>query len=312
MIALQVEYLTGPNAGRKLLVRETRISFGRSAERTLPVDLPFASREHGEFVYGNGQWLLVNLSNNSTLLNGKPVTKKPRPIKGPATVRIGEQDLFRVEPHAEDAASADASQPGEVQTDPAGPVKATQTSSKMKLWAGIGVFWLITFGLIAFAALNPEGDSPGIDAGSIPTVLSPEAIQTEITTPPKREPPDDRRAAQELTRAHELYALIDRRPDALYGSYDAYRQALSYSRGETLEDPQDQRRYHVLQQRLIQGVTKRYESANYLLRSRQYAKADQAFRDLREFYPDSTSQIFKDALKRSAAARDALEKKRRG
>jgi FHA domain len=310
LIALQVEYLTGPNAGRKLLLRETCITFGRSAERTLPIDLPFISRKHGEFRYENGLWLLANLSNNSTILNGKPVTTKPRPIKGPCTIRIGDQDIFHVEPHAEGATEADPTQAPSDESSDSDTTTTKQTSGKVKLWAGIGVFWLAALGLIAFAALNPSDGSSSSPADRLPPKLTAEDIREHVTAEPDRSPPDDRRAAQELARAHELYVLIDRRPDALFGAYDAYRQALSYTRGDTFDNPQDQRRFHVLQQRLIEGATRRYDSANHLLKSRQFDQADKAFKDLRAFYPDPASPLFTDALKREAAARDALKKKR--
>jgi len=309
LIALQIEYLTGSNAGRKLLLRDTCITFGRSAERTLPIDLSFVSRDHGEFRYENDRWLLVNHSTNGTLLNGKHVTDKPRTIKGPCTVGIGEQDVFRIEPHAQDSPDTDPSTPP-TDDSPDNQAPSKQTSSKIKLWAGIGVFWLVAFGLIAFAALNPNDGSSTSPSDRLPTKLATEDIREEITALPDRSPPDDRRAAQELTRAHELYVLIDRRPDALFGAYDAYRQALSYTRGDTFNDPQDQRRFHVLQQHLIEGATQRYDSANHLLKSRQFAQADKAFKDLRAFYPDPGSKLFSDALKREAAARDALKKKR--
>jgi len=118
LIALQVEFLTGPNAGRKLMLRDACVTFGRSAERTLPIDLPFVSRQHGEFTFDRGQWLLVNHSNNGTLLNGQPVTHKPRPIKGPSTVTIGEDDVFRVRPIAD---PDDPKQPHDAHATPATP-----------------------------------------------------------------------------------------------------------------------------------------------------------------------------------------------
>ncbi len=312
MTALQVEYLIGPNAGRKLLLRETCITFGRSAERTLPIDLPFISREHGEFTFEDGRWQLVNRSNNGTLLNGKLVTKKPRPIKGPSTVTVGDKDVFRIEPHTADISDTPKIEgPTETTapTTPTAPPPGQASGSKVKLWAGIGVLWVVALGVIAFVALNKAPTAPASDG--LRPILTNEQIRTELTKPPPKSPPDDRRAAQELTRAHELFALIERRPDALYGAYDAYRLALAFSKQDSFADPVDQRRLHVLQQRLVQGVIERYENACNLLRSRQYAAADRAFKDLRAFYPNPASLIFKDALKREAAARDALKKKRR-
>jgi pSer/pThr/pTyr-binding forkhead associated (FHA) protein len=313
LIALQVEYLTGPNAGRKMLLRETCVTFGRSAERSLPIDLPFISREHGEFRFDHGRWILINHSNNATFLNGKPVTRKPRPIKGPCTVSIGDHDVFRVEPrntdtdepaHVQDNAQADTSN---LPNDTA----SQAPSGKVKLWIGIGVFWLVAFGFIAFATFNRADTSNPSPSDNLPRPITAEQIRAEITAPPDKATPDERQAAQALAQAHEFYALIERRPDALYHAYDAYRTALAYTRGDGLSDPQDKRSFYVLQQRLIQGVTQRYESATQLLKSRQYKAADNAFKDLRAFYPDTDSRVFKDALKREAAARDALEKRRR-
>lgn len=314
MIALQVEYLTGPNAGRKLLMREPCITFGRSTERSLPIDLPFISREHGEFRYDNGRWLLVNHSNNGTLLNGKPVTHKPRQIKGPCTIAIGDQDVFRVEPrtggpdestHVQDTAQTASSPAPDNDSTP------KDQAGKAKLWIVIGVFWLVAFGFIAFATFNRADNSTASPSDHLPKPITAQQIRIEITALPDKSTPDERRAAQALAQAHEFYALIARRPDAIYNAYDAYRTALSYTRGDSFDDPQDQRSFYVLQKRLIAGVTRRYESATHLMQSRQYKAADLAFKDLRTFYPAPDSRLFKDALQREAAARDALNKRRR-
>lgn len=313
MTSLQIEILTGANAGRKLLLRQTRITFGRSTDRTLPIDLPFISREHGEFAYTDGKWTLVNHSPNGTSLNGKLVTTKPRPIKNIATVSIGDTEIFRVLPMP-----GDADQPVDTQDTHAAATTPTttnapgSTNSRGKLWAGIGVFWIVAFGLIAFGLLNQSDTGTTTPDDSLPPALTVEQITQDITHKPDKQTPDARRADTALAQAHESYALIDRRPDALYRAYDAYRQALTYSIDDTLPDAQDQRQFYILEKRLVENVTQKYESAVNLLKSRQYEAADKAFKDLREFYPDSASQVFTDALKREAAARDALEKKRRG
>lgn len=312
MIALQIEYLTGPNAGRKLLLHQTRISFGRSADRALPLDLPFVSREHGEFAFDHGQWQLVNHSPNGTRHNGKQVTKKPRPIKGPAIIAIGDADVFRVTPMVDEAdvqAANTHEQAAPTPNDPA--AAASHTGSRTKLWIGIGAFWVVTFGLIAFALLNQTENTPTTPASSLPAALTTEQIQNYLNQPVEKQTPDARQADTALVQAHEAYALIDRRADALYRAYEAYRRALVYSPGDSFADAQDQRLYYILQKRLADGVVQKYEAANFLLKSRQYQAADEAFKDLRAFYPDTDSPIFKDALQREAAARDALDRMKR-
>ncbi len=306
MIALQVEYLAGPNAGRKLLLRESCITFGRSAERSLPLDLPFISREHGEFSFTNNQWCLVNHSNNGTRLNGKLVTNKPRTIKGPSTITIGDDDVFRVQPIAD---TPDTQQPT---TDSTGTPDQDESkppaSSRTKLWLGIGVFWFITLGFIAFALLNPADPAASSPASNLPPPITPQRIQQLLARPLEKSTPDQRQTDQAIAQAHQFYALKDRRTDALYRAFDAYRLALSYSPSDSFDNPQDQRQFYVLQKNLTDTITQQYESATQLLLSHQYKQADQAFKDLREIYPDSTSPIFTDALKREAAARSALKK----
>ena len=307
MIALQVEYLTGPNAGRKLLLRDTTVTFGRSSERTLPLDLQFASREHGEFNFANGQWQLTNLSNNGTRLNGKNVTTKPRPIKGTCTITIGGDDVFRVTPIADEADITTADDAKTATPDNADETEqaASANNSKAKLWIGIGVFWLITFGFIAFATLNSGGSSDASATAGLPAPITAERIQQIIARPIDKAIPDERQADQALAQAREFYALIDRRPDALFRSYDSYRLALSYTPGDSFPDAKDQRQFYVLQKRLTEAVTTQYQSASALLLSKQYNAADEAFKDLREAYPDTNSPIFTDAMKREAAARNA-------
>lgn len=313
MTSLQIEILTGANAGRKLLLRQTRITFGRSTDRTLPIDLPFISREHGEFAFTDGRWTLVNHSNNGTSLNGKLVTTKPRPIKNIATVSIGDTDIFRVLPMLDDENPlADTQDTPAADTPHADTAAPNTTNPRSKLWAGIGVFWIVAFGLIAFGLLNQSGTDTTTPGDSLPPTLTADQITQDITQKPDKQTPDARRADTALAQAHESYALIDRRPDALYHAYDAYRQALTYSIADTLPDAQDQRQFYILEKRLVENVTQKYEAAVNLLKSRQYEAADKAFKDLRAYYPDSASKIFTDALQREAAARDALEKKRRG
>jgi len=173
------------------------------------------------------------------------------------------------------------------------------------------VFWLVTFGFIAFAILNPAETSAPSPAANLPAPLTHDRIQQIIARPLEKSTPDPRQADQAIAQAHEFYALLDRRPDALFRAFDAYRLALSYTPGDTFDSPQDQRRFYVLQKRLTDSVTRRYDSATHLLLSRQYKQADQAFKSLREIYPDPTSPIFTDALKREAAARTALKNKPR-
>ena len=312
MIALQVEYLTGPNAGRKLLLRDPCITFGRSSERTLPLDMPFASREHGEFNFDNGQWLLNNRSNNGTRLNGKNVTNKPRPIKGTCTITIGDDDVFRVTPIADDDDALQDQDPdtsAPTSTDEGNESKARK-NDRSKLWIGIGVFWLVTFGFIAFTILNPGDSSEPSATSGLPAPITAERIQQIIARPIDKAIPDERQADQTLAQAREFYALIDRRPDALFRSYDAYRPALSYTPGDSFPDAKDQRQFYVLQKRLTEAVTTQYQSGSALLLSKQYDAADQAFKQLRETYPDTTSPIFTDAMKREAAARNASRKRR--
>jgi len=314
LTSLQIEILTGANAGRKLLLRQTRITFGRSTDRTLPIDLPFISREHGEFAFTDGKWNLVNHSNNGTNLNGKLVTNKPRPIKNISTVSIGDTDIFRVLPMpGDDDQPADThGPPADAATSQSPAIAPNTANPRGKLWAGIGVFWLVAFGLIAFGLLNQSDTDTPAPGDSLPPALTAEQITHDITQKPDKQTPDARRADTALAQAHESYALIDRRPDALYRAYDAYRQALTYAAEDTLPDAQDQRQFYILEKRLIESVTQKYDAAVNLFKSRQYDAADKAFKDLRTFYPDSTSQVFTDALQREAAAREALEKKRRG
>jgi pSer/pThr/pTyr-binding forkhead associated (FHA) protein len=310
LIALQIEYLTGPNAGRKLLLRQTCISFGRSPDRTLPIDLPFISREHGEFTYHEDKWQLVNQSPNGTILNGKRVTQKPRPIKATATVTIGDTDVFRVTPMA-DESQAQADPDSHTDTEPADLGDTHTPKGRTKLWVGIAVFWAVAFGCIAFALLNQSDTGPASPDASLPTPLTATQISDYIAQPIDKQTPNQRQANTALAQAREFYALIDRRPDAAYRAYDAYRNALANSANDTLPDATDQRQYYILQKRLTEGVIEKYESASFLLKSRQYQAADEAFKDLRAFYPDSDSPLFTDALKREAAARDALNRKRR-
>jgi hypothetical protein len=299
---IHVQIDSGPNAGRRLVLDRSPITFGRAAGNTVVVDPPTASRKHGELAFDGGQWWLVNHSSNGTALNGK-VVRDRRPLPERAEIAVGDVVVLRVwaprGPAGAEAAEAPA-------FDEA-PTKRGLTG-RHKVWIGIGVYLLAMVGLFVFFG-TLRGNGTGDDIAAAPE-LSAEAIRAEIRRPLPRQPPDDRRAREAIEEARERFALVAVETDALFRAHEAYRRALSYTRGDVLEDPADQRRFAVAQRQLTEQVIERYQRAYNLLMSRQYDAAAREFQRLTAFYPDPQSEVFRNSEQQWAQAQRAMQRRR--
>jgi pSer/pThr/pTyr-binding forkhead associated (FHA) protein len=302
---MHIAIMAGPDAGKRVVLTQSPITFGRAAGNTIVLDLPHISREHGELRYADGRWMLVNHSANGTKLGGKLVTARPREIDGEQVVAIGDDAVLQLSPQREEAPPANT---GPAKTE-VGAKHGTLLSGRRRLWMGIGVFWVLCIGLILFFGTlkswkAEQGNSPAAE-------LSAEQIGEEIRAPLSKKPVDARRVAEYLRDASESFAMVETGPGALFRTYDAYRHALSYTGGATFEDPLDQRRFEVVQQQLIEQVLQEYRAGYNLLRSGHYEAAADVFRRLSERYPaGSESMVFNHIQKQWATAQRQSPRRR--
>jgi len=304
MTPIQINIKAGSNAGRRLLLEQSPITLGRSPDNTVMLDLPFVSRLHAELRFEDGHWSLVNHSPNGTRLGRRWVTDQPAALDSAASIQIGEEAVLDVTPQAAPAGAAEST--GSSASEASAPA-GTGMSKRSKVWIGIGVYLVAMLVLFIVLATLTGGENDG-DAGPRIAELSRSDIAQEIERRPAPEPPDERRARAALTEARELFNRRDSERDGRYRALEAYRIAIKYMPDHELPENVDRRKYHVLQQELIDQVAEHYQRAYNLLRSQQYQRASDAFQRLSQIYPATRdSRIFRNAQKHWTRANRALE-----
>jgi len=284
--SVQVRILTGPGAGTRLRVDQPTVTFGRAPECDLTLDQSFVSREHGRITLTDKGWVLENLSPNGTVVGGKKVTKKPRPIASGQVVSIGDQEVFEVvslsEPPAE-APPPEAAPPGGAPTESG----KQPMSGRMKLWIGIGVFWLIVLVLgvvLKSTSSNDRSEDPITRLPSLTEAEIRDRVAEQIRATLPKQPPDSRLAREHANNALRAYNQRSTDPQGWITALQEYRKSLSYTAGPRLKDIEDDKRYLEVQNHLIDEITRRYRRAYNLLRNRSFTRADAEYRELLRIY----------------------------
>ena len=240
MNPLQIHILAGQQAGARLQLNQPPVTFGRSGDCTLILDLPVASRLHGELqVDEEGQWVLLNHSANGTRVGRKKATKKPIVLTDGVSVTIGDTEVFRVHLTPASAEAEDQQAQDDYADQPDQPAPGAGMKGRSKLWIGLGVwFALCIVAMIFFATLGGDDDKgpsttntgfyyPGRgieaenadEAGKI-------AIKRLLAEPPVYEDPDAARYTRYLDLANQA---ADRGSSQLYEAYKNYKLAIMFS-----------------------------------------------------------------------------------
>jgi hypothetical protein len=308
---LELSVVAGGTAGQRVRIEKAPAGFGRDPSNALVIDLPTISRFHGRFDYIDDRWVLINESANSVSVNGKLAGKKPRPMFHGDRIQIGGMDIMTIAMRAANEASPDR-EADEVEDEDlaAGPPKV---SPRAKLWLGILGFWIVIF---ALAFIFFGGDQTRDNEGSAIPRLTDEQIASSIRAPLEKREPSPRNAVEWLERAELAYQTIAADPSNVFDAYQAYRTALSYAIGAGFNDSRDdwggldqftrsnaQIKFSELQDRLIEQVQQRYKDAWGMLQARRYDSAQNAFKRVMDFYHDTDSLIYQNALRQRDAAR---------
>lgn len=299
MNPLQIHILAGAQAGARLQLNQPPVTFGRSGDCTLILDLPVVSRLHGELqVDENDQWVLVNHSSNGTRVGRKKATKKPIPLTDGVTINIGDTEVFRVhltppsetdEPQ-QDSEDASAKQPK--QKAPGAGMKG-----KSKLWIGLGAwFALCIIAMIFIATLGGKKDNGSNNAAAgfynprqaVEGMQGDEAgitaIRRLLAEDPPREDPNITRHDEALDRAARA---AEAGPAELFEAYKNYQTAISYSdnRQTPFKDQSDVIRYDRILDELSVKIYERYMFAYRTYHSGDYQTARDTLEKLRmDFY----------------------------
>lgn len=293
---LQIHILAGPQAGARLQLNQSPVTFGRSADCTLILDLPVVSRLHGELQLDEeGQWVLVNHSSNGTRVGRKKATKKPVPLTEGTAITIGDTEVFRV--HFETApADPTAEQTDhDAQPAPAQHAPGAGLKAKSKLWIGLGVwFALCIAAMIFFATLGGGDDDNTSSAGfyypgrEIDDIQGDEAgilaIKRLLSEPPEYQDPNASRYSSHLDRADRA---ADQGTTGLYEAYRQYQLAISFSdnRDQPFDDPRHVNRYDLVLDELSEIIYTRYIFAYRTYHNNEYEQARDVLDRLRiEYY----------------------------
>lgn len=304
MSRIRITVAAGASAGQQFIFEQDRVTFGRSADNDVVIDLDAVSREHGELVFENGRWRLHNHSANRTTLGKRRVRAKPRPVNGPHSIHVGGLPLMRVEanptplPAAGDDHALDEEQSAQ-QSD-----AGSRRMGRAKVWVGIAAFWVVLLALVAvLSTLDTGGESdPELQR------LTERQIANEIDAPIPPEPENERRMNALLSEARRYFSLLGSDRGALYEAYRHYRRAKAHAPDQQLPQPIDDIRYREVVERLTEAVTSRYQQSFRDFQSGKYLAAERDLRDLtNKLYPDSDCRIFRNAQELLRAARRASQ-----
>ena len=92
---------TGPQAGLQTTLTQAQITFGRDPGSNVLVvqapDVKHLSRQHGRLDLVNNQWVLSNLSNNGTTVNGRKIKGDQQVLSPGDVVGVAKKPLFSVQ-----------------------------------------------------------------------------------------------------------------------------------------------------------------------------------------------------------------------
>lgn len=300
MASIQILLLAGPQQGQLLELSSDELTFGRQSDCSISIAGDFVSREHGTISFDNDQWILENQSPNGTKVNHKKVGRKGFKLLDQDIVQIGDEDVFQIMiPQSITATPAEIDQ----STHP-----KRKQSNRNKIWIAIGSYLVIAcFGLIYLGTLQKSEDQ-GIEK---PNELTMTQIAQVIRTPYQVQVANERAAADFLREAEELYNRQDISIDGTYRVYHAYQMALAHNQKTYFENGLHQLRFDQIQKQLIDKVSDKYNDAFGRLRSREYRFAEKQFRKLNEYYPDTTTELFKNCEAQRHYIRVMLKKYKR-
>jgi len=296
---LQIHILAGAQAGARLQLNQSPVTFGRSGDCTLILDLPVVSRLHGELqIDEDGQWVLVNHSSNGTRVGRKKVTKKPQPLSDGVSIHIGDTEVFRVflpqpagEEEAQQAKSAD-----QAPEQPAKQAPGAGLKGRSKLWIGLGIWFALCIAAMVFLATLGGGEDNGSNASAsgfyypgkeVEDMQGEEAgiqaIRRLLDEPPPYEDPNASRYSQAVDRATRA---VSRGTADLYEAYRQYQIAIAYSddRDQPFSDLGDVTRYDRVLDELAEIIYERYIYAYRMYHSGDYQAARDVLEKLRMDY----------------------------
>jgi len=294
LIPLQVHITSGPQAGTRLQLTQTPVSFGRSPENTLVLDVNTVSRNHGELRFEeDGQWWLVNLSQNGTRVGRKRVTKKPRALADGDAISIGDEEVFRAYYAGDSAAAGDPAPDTDTQGDaatqaqPASAAPGTGAGSRSKLWLFLGIWFALCIGLFILFATTCDKTDPGEGTPTqrVQRFETVEEVHKVLRRDVERVTPDDYVYTENVKQARDAYRTSE--PRYYYDAYYHYREATRHLPAGQDLPAEDRQRYEAILDDLAELIHERFEHALGLHSTRDHEQALREIDDLRQYYRSS-------------------------
>jgi len=303
MATIELHMQSGPDTGGKLSFSSGEITFGRSPDNAVVLTSKFASRVHGQLKQDDGKWILENLSENGTLVNGRNIRKKSRALSPGDEVGLLDEVWFTVD--FQDPAEDEAIAPGAAEDE-----EARQRKKSMRIWIGLGVYLVLMLGGVLVLMNSPANPNREEQFIAIPD----EVIVRDIQELETVSLPDRNEAERLLREARLRYERKDLSDRALFDAYDAYRRALAYADASdfsTLGNAKDDRRFLALQEELIEEVTATYKDGFAKFKAGQYRKAYNTMNHLAtQLYPDDDSEVVEQAKSIVNAANRQMRNRR--
>jgi pSer/pThr/pTyr-binding forkhead associated (FHA) protein len=220
--------LAGPFRGKELYLMRTEVKFGRTDENDISLDHQSVSRNHGKFVFDQGQWKVIdNKSANGVRVNGDEYAVSN--VKPGDTLELGhlkfrfcgpgekftppseksEEQKGGMKPTTAELI-AGASQPGRMATSPGGAKKAGPPLGLIA--AGVG--GLLVLGVVAFVLLGrgPSRSASG-EVGGAEAVKAGDALfkqkrflaAMEMYDKAGETPAPNKKKASDEARSEEIY-----------------------------------------------------------------------------------------------------------
>jgi tetratricopeptide (TPR) repeat protein len=298
MTPIQVYITSGQNAGRRLVLSDASIPFGRSGQNKLVIDVPSASREQGELKFDGQQWWLHNHSTNGTRV-GRKTVRKATQLNDGDVVSVGDEELFRISL----GSGADADAPGDPGALPAGPRSSdlptepakAKLSKKTKIIVGVAIYLAaMVLVFVVFGQLFTSDSGLG-ELGDIKKLTDSE-IAAEITG--LVEPAEDLdadKANRALRDANDYYENRRRNTLNYYRAYEKYREALHFLQQTRFDDAELDPRYREVRSYLVKEVTEAYELGTKALDDNKFRRASEHFGHVLDLFPDDESSIHQSA-----------------
>lgn len=302
---LQLQIVFNPAQPRREVFLDSPVTFGREAGNRIVLPEAVISRQHGKIEFENDQWVLHNLSDNGTLVNGKSVGKKGRPLADRDVVSVGDRKLFSVILEAQNTNGDVDTTNADVAASPADAAAARKKRLMKYLAIILGGYVIVAVFLSTLGTDTPKSTGPK-------ATLSARDIELDVRRAPKKVTPDERLGAECLDNANQFYGTRASDPGHTYRAYKNYQQALAYLNKTSFDDSLAQLQYLEVQDELVRRVTDEYKRGVTQFQSRQYDEAEATFSRLRRvIYPDPESIVSRNIDEQRALIGPNLKKKRR-